>query len=250
MADIQILSGLAILISGFIAMPCGLSAFHWQIIVYLAWFSSLTHLAVLTFLRQRLYHWRPMRAWRLIAMAALMILLMVALVPTAKVEWPLAGVFESPVVIMNSTSVSPDQIFAPNRYAVCSFKGMSGVDRASLASAVISMLVIFSGFITRVIKLHRTLSGALQHVRSVVDKEYIAMLDQLRLWTHDWPEASGPSGSVHGRWKRVVMSLGRSLIYQPACAILIATRAAIDAFTSTFYEVRRQKLGDLAQESH
>lgn len=246
MADIQILSGLAILISSFISMPCGISAFHWQIIVYLAWFSSLTHLAVLTFLRQRLYHWRPMRAWRLIAMAALMILLMVALVPTARIEWPPTDAFDNKTVILIPDYQFFD--FAPNRYAVCSFKDMSLIDPASLASAIISMVVIFSGFIVRVIKLHRTLSDALQGVRRKVSGKFTARLDQLHSWTHDWPEPCELPGSVRLRWKRAGMSLKRNLVYQPACATVITTRAAVDAFTSTFYEARRQDLGNSTQE--
>lgn len=242
MADIQTLSGLAILISGFISMSCGLSAFHWQIIVYLAWFSSLTHLAVLTFLRQRLYHWRPMRAWRLIAMAVLMLLLMVALVPTARFDWPPADAFESPAAIFDTTLVSefgyPDTVFAPNRYAVCSFKHMGKIEATSLVPAAISMVVIFSSFVTRVVKLHKTLSDALGVIRLTVGRKYIAALDQLHSWTHDCSEPPEILGSVHGRWKKVGVSLVRSLAYQPACAMFIAIRTAIDAFTSTFYEVR------------
>lgn len=63
-------------------LPSGLQAYHWQIIVYLAWFSCLTHLAALTVMRQELYKGRLMRSLRLIAMGLLVVMLVVALVVT------------------------------------------------------------------------------------------------------------------------------------------------------------------------
>lgn len=54
MSDLQILTGISILISGYAQLECGLSCYHWQVLVYLAWFSSLTHLSCLTLLRNYL----------------------------------------------------------------------------------------------------------------------------------------------------------------------------------------------------
>ncbi|KAF6826262.1 hypothetical protein CMUS01_09504 [Colletotrichum musicola] len=51
MSDIQIITGLAILISAFHGLERSLSGYHWQIIIYTAWFSAVTHLAALTHLR-------------------------------------------------------------------------------------------------------------------------------------------------------------------------------------------------------
>lgn len=51
-SDQQIITGLAILINGFFQLSCrGLAVYHWQIVVDLAWFSSVTHLTTLTCLR-------------------------------------------------------------------------------------------------------------------------------------------------------------------------------------------------------
>ncbi|KAK0742978.1 hypothetical protein B0T18DRAFT_447808 [Schizothecium vesticola] len=61
-ADIQIVTGIAILIGGYSTLPCGISAYHWQLVVDLAWFSSVTHLAALTFLRRYLHN-RPVEKW-------------------------------------------------------------------------------------------------------------------------------------------------------------------------------------------
>jgi hypothetical protein len=72
-------TGIAILASGFSQVKCGLSTFHWQIVVYLAWFSSSTHL---TFLRRYTVKNRGFRALRILLMLALVTMLAVALIPT------------------------------------------------------------------------------------------------------------------------------------------------------------------------
>lgn len=50
-SDQQLVTGIALLASGYAQLPYGLASYYWQIIIYLAWFSSLTHLTTLTFLR-------------------------------------------------------------------------------------------------------------------------------------------------------------------------------------------------------
>lgn len=39
------------LISAFILLSRGIQAYHWQLIVYVAWFSSITHISAMTVLR-------------------------------------------------------------------------------------------------------------------------------------------------------------------------------------------------------
>lgn len=54
MCDIQAITGLAILMSGFISLnhtDAPLTASDWQMLVYLVWFSTSTHLAGLISLR-------------------------------------------------------------------------------------------------------------------------------------------------------------------------------------------------------
>ena len=51
LSDQQLVTGIALLASGYSQLSYGLSSYHWQLIVYLAWFSSLTHLTTLTALR-------------------------------------------------------------------------------------------------------------------------------------------------------------------------------------------------------
>ncbi|KFZ14982.1 hypothetical protein V501_02943 [Pseudogymnoascus sp. VKM F-4519 (FW-2642)] len=82
MSDAQIVTGLSILIGGFSQINCGLSIFHWHMVVRLAWFSSVTHLTTLTFLRRYIQDNRAIRILRLVLMLVLMPMLAVALIPT------------------------------------------------------------------------------------------------------------------------------------------------------------------------
>ncbi|KAM7215095.1 hypothetical protein V8F06_009549, partial [Rhypophila decipiens] len=70
MSDIQIFTGLSILISAFANLQCGISCYHWQVMVYLSWFSALTHLSCLTVLRNQLYNSKGERTWRILGMGA------------------------------------------------------------------------------------------------------------------------------------------------------------------------------------
>ena len=81
LGDTQIVTSVAILLSGYIQLPCGLSAYHWEIIVDLAWFSALTHLTVLTSLRYYFRRRPAMAIWRVIFMGVTLILLGSALYP-------------------------------------------------------------------------------------------------------------------------------------------------------------------------
>ncbi|WDK16565.1 hypothetical protein CGRA01v4_07848 [Colletotrichum graminicola] len=56
-------------------------------VVYIAWFSSVTHLSALTFLRAYLAKHFDGRLWRLALLSVLLILLFVAVVPTGHIEF-------------------------------------------------------------------------------------------------------------------------------------------------------------------
>lgn len=87
MCDLQLLTGIAILVSAYIAVPCTMSAYHWQIVVYLAWFSSITHLSGLIAIRHYLYSRPWERITRIIVAAVFLVMLLVAMVPTAYFDW-------------------------------------------------------------------------------------------------------------------------------------------------------------------
>ncbi|KAL3301640.1 hypothetical protein RB213_003319 [Colletotrichum asianum] len=88
LCDVQILTGLDILVSAYINMGLDkMSAYHWHVVVYLAWFSNLTHIACLAILRAYLHQHQNERMWRLGLMLVLWILLLVAIGPTLWMSW-------------------------------------------------------------------------------------------------------------------------------------------------------------------
>jgi hypothetical protein len=82
LSDLQIGTGFAILIGGYASLSCGLSSYHWQVTVYLAWFSASTHLAAMTFLRSFFHRNSEKRTWRVIAMFLFLTMLMIGISPT------------------------------------------------------------------------------------------------------------------------------------------------------------------------
>lgn len=78
-SDLQVVTGIATLASGYSQLPCGLASYHWQITVDLAWFSSVTHLTTLTCLRQHLQERPAVRVGRIFCMGVMAVMLGVAL---------------------------------------------------------------------------------------------------------------------------------------------------------------------------
>ena len=74
LSDQQIITGIAILISGYAQIKDGLSTHHWANIVNLAWLSSVSHVTTLTLLRGDL-RGKKRRLWRLTGMAIMLIML-------------------------------------------------------------------------------------------------------------------------------------------------------------------------------
>ena len=78
-SDQQIVTGIAILVSAYVQIACGLQIYHWQIAVDLALFSSITHLTTLTCLRDYFGKRKSLRTIRLMFMGTIGIMLSVAL---------------------------------------------------------------------------------------------------------------------------------------------------------------------------
>lgn len=75
LGDTQVVTSVAILLSGYMQLPCGISTYHWEMIVDLAWFSALTHLTALTSLRHYFRRRPAMAMWRVGFMGVTLILL-------------------------------------------------------------------------------------------------------------------------------------------------------------------------------
>ena len=160
-SDQQLVTGLALLISGFVQLRCGISSYHWQTIIYLAWFSSLTHLTTLTVLRQYFRDNPAPRLWRAVLMLVLVTLLGFALLPSGDFWWFTSdnSLDYTPGVPTNSL---PSGLTA-GIPALCFFRRLvarSPEERFELeayttGSMLISVLVLFSGYLTRLVKLSR-----------------------------------------------------------------------------------------------
>ncbi|KAI8934952.1 hypothetical protein NX059_008619 [Plenodomus lindquistii] len=218
MSDVQILTGLSILISGYAQLHCGLSVYHWQILVYLTWFCSLTHLSCLTFLRNYLHHHPGERWWRLIGMGLLVVMLIVALLPTG-----------------NYSSHND-----PANYAICSFhelaptrkeRGSFGInDEATLnyVAMIISVLLMGLGYISRVVRLHPSMctliignarKGLSSHARRF-----------LRIKHESYRGAPDPS-------RQQTATLKMLLFYRPFLAVFLVWRIVLDLWSSLALEV-------------
>jgi hypothetical protein len=167
MSDTQIVTGLSILASGFSQINCGFSIFHLHMVVFLAWFSSVTHLTTLTFLRRHIHDNHGIRTLRLILMMLLVVTLAVALAPTGgacglqnagQYNYTLTTVSNSP----NSSNwySTPEAVF-PGSPAKCCFLEMHdyatfiGSDNTYFISMITSEVVLISSSFTRVMKLFR-----------------------------------------------------------------------------------------------
>lgn len=165
------MTGIAILASGYSQLTCGLPSYHWQIVVYLAWFSSLTHLTTLTVLRPYLHRYHLLLLLRLLFMAAVLVLLGCALLPTGNSRWlDRSGILDYSVVNTNSTLVHDS--FQPGIPAQCFYQQLSAHEGYSSGSSqflsmIVSLFVLTSSYLIKVVKLSR--KGSLvsrQYIRS------------------------------------------------------------------------------------
>ncbi|CAI7669265.1 unnamed protein product [Penicillium viridicatum] len=213
MSDLQIVTGLSILISGYAQLHQGISSYHWMVIVSLAWFSSLTHLACLTLLRTYLYNHSLQRIWRLFCMAALVILLTIALSFTGEYSWS---------SLPGGAIPSEDVAWSILRHAMCHSRYGVGSTTGYFAMVLSILLVIF-GFMTRIIKLHKIISVG------IWGKARVRLSMQARRLLRiafTWCCSNNPP-----------KSLKRTLLYRPLLTVFLVARLFLDGWSSMFSEV-------------
>ena len=212
-SDQQIVTGIALLISGYAQITSGLSIYHWQIVVYLAWFSSLTHLTTLTFLRQYFRDSPGPRLWRTVLMVIMVMMLGIALLPTGDAFW--LGDGESlpysrmPVSCYFKRLVarSPDDRFQ--------------VDGLNTPSMLISLAVLCSGYLTRLVRLSQK---ATTFTKSWIRTKPSRILKD---WINDSVQRAGRAkANIYWRLKHLVLE-----------TIYVLLRATFDIFESTLWEV-------------
>ncbi|KAE9379458.1 hypothetical protein N431DRAFT_478474 [Stipitochalara longipes BDJ] len=206
MSDQQMITGIALMVSAITQLNCGISAYHWQITIYLVWFSSFTHLATLTFLRGYLHENSPMRWWRLFFMTALIGLLIAALVPTGRGDW----------LPDNQPSMSG----AP---ALCIFSSQhQGQDTTSLVTMLFSILVLCISYTTRAIKLFKWSSEASRRIiRTIPGTAVRKHLEMLY---------NGGQNMTTNKW---IFSIPYCIIL----AVYLVVRSWMDFLESMFWEI-------------
>ncbi|CAG8888215.1 unnamed protein product [Penicillium egyptiacum] len=176
--DIQIVTGFSILISGFLQLKCGLSTYHWLVIVHLAWLSCLAQLSCLTLLRNHLHDHPTERVLRLLVVGALVILLIVGLSFTGNYHWA-----------FDADNSDHPTLSDP---AICYMRARPGINSAFL-SMPFSMTLMISGFALRVISLYETLSvGIVRRARTFL----IGHIRRLLRIVYNWSHASGSPRSL------------------------------------------------------
>ncbi len=151
MCDVQLLTGTGILLSGYIGLHCYISSYHWHLVVYLAWFSNLTHIACLTSLRRYLHQHQLERNWRLFFMTVLWAGLIPAIVPTAFFNWAT----QEPTASHPWTNA---RCFFDLRGGLALLDGTALTETMALQSATVSILLLAFNYFGRVIKLTKGLS--------------------------------------------------------------------------------------------
>ncbi|KAJ5102689.1 hypothetical protein N7532_003218 [Penicillium argentinense] len=144
MSDLQIVTGFSIMISGFAQLNCGLTTFEWQMIIHLAWFSSISSFLPNIAAESPL---SPHNRAHLAALcqAILAGLLCMGILFTGNYGWNSAGLGAN---ILWTTSIS--------------------------------VIMITFAFISRVIKLHRKLSvGAFKRARGWLSDRSQRILNKL-----------------------------------------------------------------------
>lgn len=232
MCDLQVLTGLGILIAGFISLRTGtLKSAHWTMIAFLAWFCTITHLSGLTalqhyFARDKDKHVAE-KLVRVGMMGVIVVMLMVAIFP---------------VGLMTGTSFG-------NCDAVCFFDPGAFEDRLRLMeswgevstvprtvnfvfqfiSSVVTIVLLFLSFVVRAVKLSPRVYGTKSTPRELVSR----IKATLSRWTRKALEAlrdvvAGP-GWGHVLWQEVVVRLME--------AVFLTVRGWANFWSSMLFEV-------------
>lgn len=176
----------------------------------MAWLSTSTHLAALTFLRNYLFQNPAKRLTRLILMACLVVMLASAM---------------GPVTLFDAGT--------PASYAICYYTGDYESDSPD-PSGIFSILIIFFSFVVRLIKAHQTSSRIIS--RRLMRKATHSVLRVLRKL------------SFSSRKSRRSRQIWHMIIVQPLAAAYVAILLYIDFYLSLSSEVSHASLLGLLQQ--
>ncbi|KAI0149420.1 hypothetical protein BJ166DRAFT_63179 [Pestalotiopsis sp. NC0098] len=243
LCDLQILSGLAILVAGYLSLSCGLASYHWQMIAYLAWFSCLTHQGGLTVLREDLVQHSVRRTVRLVLMSALFLLLLVALVPTGRFAWNATPL----VQLLHSDRGDEEARWSTggiSSNALCYFPGANGEaaatsgDHETVASHLMmfSVLLLSHGFLNRTLKLFRPVSRVLtQGIRQPLSNLLQTVLSKTIPRGNYFNSAVNTSSPTS--WQKVWRAVGFHVVFPQTLSLFIVLRFHLDLYVSMLGEI-------------
>lgn len=217
MSDLQLLTGLAIMISGFTQLRCGLSTYHWLRVIHLAWFSSVTHLCCLTFLRDYLRKNKMMQLWRISGMVAQSLMLIYAFTTTSRYEWAWPK---------NDDFVPQEPIqVTPYDEAICFIRPSlpkHWADSNSFQRMIISMAFMGFAMANRVLRLYHP-----SHAIFIKTRRWCSNKARSLLW------------SAYGNiiFPSIVASMAAIIVYRPLLALFLMTRLLLDMVSSKAFEV-------------
>ncbi|KAF5982217.1 hypothetical protein FBULB1_4361 [Fusarium bulbicola] len=188
-ADIQIFTSLAILIGAYASVRCDIVAYHWQYMIYLAWLASITHLASLSFLRNHLANNPAKRAWRLVAMFTIQVLLSVAVGLSMTFTEDDKNDYEDPY--------KDPWLNHGGRPAQCYFKQGVNTDSVTFQSGIKFIFLLVWGFAIRIAKTFEGFEGGLRKTASRLEQRgnrhrRVYSGSTRREWDHTFAHASLP----------------------------------------------------------
>lgn len=221
--DIQILTGIGILVSAFCTLggPHGVSAYHWLMAVYLSWLSNITHATGLTFLRQYLSANPSQRTFRFIFMAILFLLLIVALIPTGFFEWNSHEYRQSPYAFARC-------FFATRVPLVPGVpRPPAGLPEGSGTTMILTICLLTYTFMTRIVKVSDIWSA---HIRRLLRHPLSGAATRLVTYLDSKIGQHVESQKLH--------RLLSDIFIIPLIAIHVTVRIHTDFYTSYLSEVR------------
>ncbi|KAK4447253.1 hypothetical protein QBC34DRAFT_496345 [Podospora aff. communis PSN243] len=175
MCDVQILTGCGVLISGYINLSCYVSAYHWKLVVYLAWASNITHVACLSALRGYFQEHKRERNIRLFFMTLMWLALLVAMVPTAFFDWEDSD--EASAASPASSARCFFNVKIGRQLLERAAPGTRIMDVPALKSMICSLLLLAFGTIVQILKLFPSqLKRTRQRFREPVSRSCISLL--------------------------------------------------------------------------
>lgn len=227
-SEAQTYTGISILVSGAIVLfSAALSDYHWETIVLLAWSCHITNVTAMTSFRSHFLGRPRKRYWMLFLMGCLLVMLIVAILPTGFWYYPFLGPYSSGRYAI--CAITPERMReVGHEFSRFSLFDLSGYTESPEVNRFLNMIVplcmICVTFCTRAIKLSTRLSHILSMMGAACEAASIKFLKRFDAMVSRVKSPVIKHYLVHG--------------VQPALlALLLAAQLHSEFLTSMFSEV-------------